>query len=268
MRTSFLLPGWHMGIIYSATNVVNGKMYIGRTVHSIEERKRGHEYSVRYGSQTLFHRAIRKYGWDTFIWKIIKDNVETEHLPQEETRLIRIFESATDGYNMVEEGAGGGVPGRVFSASHRRSLSRTAKSRQISQEVIEGRIRAGLKKRGNSPSAVTIEQRATTCRATWNKKREEGTAATGPTPERTRDLLCRIITGKKRTEETKAAMSAAQKKRHSERPISPETREKQRASACNRKNRRTDEERLEWKRLRSLKKRLARARDKREGRVA
>ena len=60
--------------IYKATNLVNGKIYIGFD-SNWPHRKTTHLWSARnqkaddYGS--LFHRAIRKYGPDSFEWEVI-----------------------------------------------------------------------------------------------------------------------------------------------------------------------------------------------------
>ena len=60
--------------IYKITNKLNNKSYIGQTI-DIERRWRSHKTepfnpnSDAYN--TLFYRAIRKYGIDSFIFEII-----------------------------------------------------------------------------------------------------------------------------------------------------------------------------------------------------
>ena len=60
-----------MGIIYCATNLKNGKLYIGRTTGSLAKRRTLHIGNVKRGSVLYFHRAIRKYGEENFSWRII-----------------------------------------------------------------------------------------------------------------------------------------------------------------------------------------------------
>ena len=50
-------------IIYEARNKINGKRYIGQTIHTLEERKRGHISSM---CCSYFRRALDKYGVDSF----------------------------------------------------------------------------------------------------------------------------------------------------------------------------------------------------------
>lgn len=97
-------------LIYKATNNVNGKVYIGQNRHSLEHRmKVHHRDSERI--DTYFYRAIRKYGWDSFSWEILKDDITTqEDLDEAERYYIKIFDSFDNknaGYNTTSGGQGG-----------------------------------------------------------------------------------------------------------------------------------------------------------------
>ena len=53
------------GIIYKATNILDGKCYIGQTVKILEKRKREHINSAlgkNNKNLMVFHKAIKKYG--------------------------------------------------------------------------------------------------------------------------------------------------------------------------------------------------------------
>ena len=65
-------------IIYKITNKQNGKMYIGQTINSLEDRWKRHQSDALNNIiDTHFARAIRYYGVDSFIVEII-DTAETQ----------------------------------------------------------------------------------------------------------------------------------------------------------------------------------------------
>lgn len=91
-------------IIYEAINTVNGKRYIGQSIHSLQCRKTQHENSVKYnrGGCRLFKRALAKYGIDSFDWKVIDTASSREELNIKESFWISFF-NTTDtscGYNL------------------------------------------------------------------------------------------------------------------------------------------------------------------------
>jgi hypothetical protein len=58
------------GIIYSAKNIINNKIYIGQTKYTIEKRKAQHLVTVEnnnYNYRSKFYNAIKKYGKENFI---------------------------------------------------------------------------------------------------------------------------------------------------------------------------------------------------------
>lgn len=69
-----------MGVVYKVTNVINKKIYVGKTSGDLDKRKRQHKWnSLNGNSQTYFHKAIRKYGFDNFEWSILFES-DDEHL--------------------------------------------------------------------------------------------------------------------------------------------------------------------------------------------
>ena len=58
-----------MPYIYKITNVLNGKMYIGKTSSTIEERWKEHRHDATRKSKEYrpLYSAIQKYGADNFI---------------------------------------------------------------------------------------------------------------------------------------------------------------------------------------------------------
>lgn len=101
------------GIIYLAQNTANNKIYIGQTTSSLNRRKNGHLTASRNEHDHLyFHRAIRKYGEDAFVWSIIetvyadsKEKLEYA-LNEKEIQYISIYNSNNQdaGYNLTAGG--------------------------------------------------------------------------------------------------------------------------------------------------------------------
>ena len=100
-----------MGFIYKVTNTVNGKVYIGKTIHSIDWRWNTHlhsAYNERMGDyDVLFHRAIRKYGIDAFDVVEI-EKCENAILGEREKYWIEQYDSYSkeNGYNCTLGGEG------------------------------------------------------------------------------------------------------------------------------------------------------------------
>lgn len=98
-------------IIYEAVNKKNGKRYIGQTIHTIEDRKRQHNNSIRYDNSGChyFKRALTKYGIDSFDWKVIDKANTTEELDLKESFWIEFFKTTepVNGYNLK---GGGDAP--------------------------------------------------------------------------------------------------------------------------------------------------------------
>lgn len=154
-------------IIYKATNLLNGKIYIGQTVRSLEERVQEH---MRH-KKSVFDKALAKYGIDNFEIAII-DNAETiDELNEKEAYWIKYYNSFSEnGYNMCEGGGntkgyhhkdiskkamsekkkvayiGEGNPfyGKYHSEATRKRFSETRKGRKLTEEwkihISEGSI--------------------------------------------------------------------------------------------------------------------------------
>lgn len=92
------------GKIYKITNLANGKIYIGRTKHSINERLRQHVKDRR--AKTAIGSAILKYGIQNFTIEQIDTASNIEEAMQKEKMWIKNFDSRNReiGYNILEGG--------------------------------------------------------------------------------------------------------------------------------------------------------------------
>lgn len=101
------------GIIYKATNLTNGKVYIGQTTKSLQERILQHKKDcIRLRNRNItFYNAIKKYGFDNFNWCIIDQSYSRGELDTKECYWIEFYKSyihhkETNGYNMTLGGDG------------------------------------------------------------------------------------------------------------------------------------------------------------------
>lgn len=94
-------------LIYRVINKINGKSYIGKTEKTLEKRREWHFASVKQNSKFAFHRALAKYGSDSFDWLIIDTANNLHDLNAKEQRYIKLYESfGPTGYNMTAGGEG------------------------------------------------------------------------------------------------------------------------------------------------------------------
>ena len=113
------------GIIYCYYCIPTGKKYIGQTVHE-ERRKRQHKHGCKRGIDNKFYRAVRKYGWNKFIYGIIGE-YDTKVLNEKELFYIDYYESYNNGYNSTIGGEG--VRGFSPSEETKKKQSISAKNR-------------------------------------------------------------------------------------------------------------------------------------------
>jgi len=98
------------GIIYKYTNKINRKVYIGQTVNEV---RRSWEHKTTKGD-SYFHRAIKKYGYENFEYRILfivccnslQDLENTLNI--KETTAIKFYNSNQKefGYNITSGGGG------------------------------------------------------------------------------------------------------------------------------------------------------------------
>ena len=114
----------NFGIIYKAT-FPNGKIYIGQTKLSLEDRKKQHLMDLNKGN-SAFHRAILKYGTDNVVWETIDTANSLDELNEKEIYWINVCKAYTRqkdsvGYNLTT--GGGGIPGYIHTEEDRIKMS-------------------------------------------------------------------------------------------------------------------------------------------------
>lgn len=149
-------------IVYFVTNIVNGKVYVGKTTQLLSRRWNHHcHYALRRNSPYPLHRAMRKYGKESFKVEPLATTSDAEELSQLEKSYIEEFSSNSPelGYNLSAGGEGcagykftkeqrdkisRGKAGKLFTIAHRTHIK---EARLGKQERVE---KNALKIAGNS----------------------------------------------------------------------------------------------------------------------
>lgn len=150
-----------MYIVYKATNVVNGKIYIGAT-NNLKRRINEHKnHAIK--DKSRFHDAILKYGIECFVFDIMFECERKEDAFRKEKDLIEFFNSTESktGYNETSGGIGGVTHsisgennpryGKTYSQEEREYLSSKLKGREVTEES-RSKISAKLKGKSKSES--------------------------------------------------------------------------------------------------------------------
>ena len=132
-------------VIYCYHCIPTGKKYVGQTIHE-QKRKTDHRWlAEEKDSQQAFHRAIRKYGWDSFIYGVIEHTDDKNR----EAHWIQQLNTMSEGYNMstggehsihtqeVRDRISAKLKGRTISEEQRGMISKRHKGKKISDKQKE-----------------------------------------------------------------------------------------------------------------------------------
>jgi len=146
-----------MAFIYKTTNLINGKIYIGKTTRLDDNY---------YGSGTLITAAINKYGKENFIREILEEVSDAE-VDEKERFYIEQTNSKNKeiGYNIANGGEGGSVYWDTLTAKEKEtqrqliSIGRkNGKSGYTEQKAIA--LAEGRKQFWNNVSKEWIDARS------------------------------------------------------------------------------------------------------------
>jgi group I intron endonuclease len=123
-------------IIYKITNLINGKVYIGQTIHLL-----GTRWSQHYAKSSNYPKlsnAIKKYGKENFTIKELEICNSMEELNKKEEYWIKELDSINKGYNLCE--GGGNSKGYKHTKESRKKMSNARKGKTY--EEIYGKEQA------------------------------------------------------------------------------------------------------------------------------
>lgn len=110
-------------MIYKVENLINGKIYIGKTIRTLNERKLEHINRMSH-RKSYFHNALKKYGPSAFRWQIVEKDKDELELNVLEQHYIQYYKTKyPNGYNLTSGGEG--VIGYVMTRRHRENLSKS-----------------------------------------------------------------------------------------------------------------------------------------------
>lgn len=196
-----------MAIIYKATNTINGKAYIGFTSHSLKKRMKEHKNRTNNSSESrYFHNAIRKWGWDAFVWNIILENATLD----DEIRLIsehNTFWENEKGYNLTKGGEGR-LGNRRPHSEETKAKIRAARAKQVySDEARENMRLAQTGKKLSEEHKAKIGAKSRGRLHTQETKNKMSTAFKGRTiSEEHKKKISNTLLGRSLSQETKNKM--------------------------------------------------------------
>ena len=170
----------YTGCVYIATNVANGSVYVGKTIHGMDRRRRAHQSACKR-TNSWFHRAIRKHGIHNFVWHEAFMSDDESALFEAETNIIAFLKA--EGIRIYNMSAGGeGPSGYKRSAAERAKLSASRKGIVFSAEH-----RANLSKgtKGRKMPTCSPDRKAK-IKETWDRKIENGFTHSEDTMEKLR----------------------------------------------------------------------------------
>ena len=94
------------GCIYRITNLINGKEYIGQTANKYSSKRwDAHKHEAAKGNPKPLYRAMKKYGVENFVFKVMLTNIPVDQLDFYEILWIKKKNSLVPkGYNLTKGG--------------------------------------------------------------------------------------------------------------------------------------------------------------------
>lgn len=131
--------------LYKWTNKKNGKSYIGVTSKTFKERWKKHVNDAMVGSNSIFHKAIRKHGTKSFKGQLIGAAFSEEAAKRSEIKFIKEYKThmSQEGYNMTW----GGDCRLSWTEGAKKKLSESLKGNQYTKgRIIPKEERARISK--------------------------------------------------------------------------------------------------------------------------
>lgn len=147
----------------------SGNIYIGITSQDIKNRWK---YGTGYKGNQIFYKAIKKYGWDNIIHRIIATNLGEMTAKNMEKDLIAFNKAKGISYNITD--GGDGALGRKLSQETKDKISLAHLGKHLSKEHIEKCTKHLTGRKWTESQRVKFK-------AAYQRKKEEGYTFKGHT---------------------------------------------------------------------------------------
>ena len=140
-----------IGYIYKTTNLINGKIYIGKHLAT--------KFSLSYkGSGAILKQAFKKYGKENFSCDLLAEATTEEELNNLEAYWIETLDSRNPeiGYNIVEGGLG--TSGYTHSEEAKQKMSEAKKGKSLTPEWKAKIAEAGTKRTNSEETRKKISE--------------------------------------------------------------------------------------------------------------
>lgn len=196
-----------MPIVYLATNIHNGKRYVGKTKTPLPKRWAQHVYEAARGSVFALHRAIRKYGPDSFrLEELGTYLLEEDSLKAERFWIVKLRTIGAAVYNMCAGGRG------TIGYRH----TREAKARMRDIAIAKGQTPSALALRRSAEARTgTTHSAETLAKMRESQARRRETPVTDEFREKCRLANVGKRVGVKATDEARRKMTESQRARWS-----------------------------------------------------
>lgn len=143
-----------IGFIYTVTNLVNGRVYVGQTRRTVGHRWSVHKSEAKRRPRCYFHKAIAKHGGASFRVETMASAESVEELNALETAWIDRLQSANPlkGYNLT---FGGDNAVRTEQARLNGSLAQRGKHASLETRQKMSTVRRGRKQTPQHVAART-----------------------------------------------------------------------------------------------------------------
>jgi group I intron endonuclease len=222
--------------VYRRINTKNGKVYIGKTARTPEERWVSLLYEVGRGRNNRIHNAIRKYGAESFKTDILYETENFKALSAMETFFIILHQShkPENGYNLTL-GGDGAAPGELnpmFGKTHTDEIKAKLRALRFGTKQTEATKRKiGEASRGERNGFRGQRHSEKTRAKISGKISGENHPLFGKKrPAEFGETVSRALTGITRSEETRKRISDAKKGQGLGRKHSLESIERMRAA--------------------------------------